>query len=812
MAERTVNVTINYKVNTVEVQKAAAASQAAQKATDELRKSTEQYGKATAAAHKQAGDAAKKAQADTSSLTREFSSLYNSVKLFLTAGVVKELIDISLNMAKLSGQVEGVNRAFMRIPNATLLLNDLRKATHGTVTDLDLMQKTLMAQNFKIPLQKLGTLLEFAATKAQQTGQEVNHLVNYIVSGIGYRSIRRLDDLGFTANRMKEALHGVSLQAASMGQVMNAVTTLMDEDLKKTGGFVETAETDVKRLSTAIYDLNVEVANKATSRGLIQFFTEVVNKTRQAIKAQFTYLDALLLIVDPKLLLVRRLALAKEVELQEQITAEAVEQAAAFQKKNDSAKEADKLLNTDKELYNLAQSIQLNKQAQMDARMRINTLKEELAVLSEKNKSMIGLQMNAGPTYQLIKSKEAQMAVIEAENAEREKSNKILAEQIAILVDYRAFVDLANDSDKESLGIIGRKKAEIEALEDQIKASNKIGDLGESGTLVKALIKAQKELAILEGAEIEFHKTLAKLSDDEMEIARNVLKDKAEQRKRDLKNEEENAKRSAKLQEYFAKVRLEKEQEAEEESYRIAEDAADQKRQIQQEISDAIIGTLDTVIANSFDSADEEIAILNDKYSKQVALAGDNQRAKDELQIKFDKQRELLEKKRSAQEKKKALVSIAMDTAVNAVKLFGQTVPPGLLSALAVAFGLGQAAIVSRQKFAKGVINLQGPGTETSDSIPSALSRGESVMTAKETRESFGLLNDIRHNKINDRIMKSIDFSGGRTIQTLNDQRIVSELKSIRKGQYKLDEQAGLLYRIYTDENGNRQKIRSKSI
>jgi len=35
--------------------------------------------------------------------------------------------------------------------------------------------------------------------------------------------------------------------------------------------------------------------------------------------------------------------------------------------------------------------------------------------------------------------------------------------------------------------------------------------------------------------------------------------------------------------------------------------------------------------------------------------------------------------------------------------------------------------------FATGVIDLQGPGTTTSDSIPAYLSRGESVMTAKAT-------------------------------------------------------------------------------
>lgn len=52
---------------------------------------------------------------------------------------------------------------------------------------------------------------------------------------------------------------------------------------------------------------------------------------------------------------------------------------------------------------------------------------------------------------------------------------------------------------------------------------------------------------------------------------------------------------------------------------------------------------------------------------------------------------------------------------------------------------------VNAQNFAEGVIDLKGQGTATSDSIPANLSRGESVMTAKETKEHKGLLTAIRN-------------------------------------------------------------------
>jgi hypothetical protein len=63
----------------------------------------------------------------------------------------------------------------------------------------------------------------------------------------------------------------------------------------------------------------------------------------------------------------------------------------------------------------------------------------------------------------------------------------------------------------------------------------------------------------------------------------------------------------------------------------------------------------------------------------------------------------------------------------------------GLAIRIAAALGFvaslaGALASFKKNKFATGVIDLQGPGTETSDSIPSLLSRGESVMTARATR------------------------------------------------------------------------------
>jgi hypothetical protein len=53
-------------------------------------------------------------------------------------------------------------------------------------------------------------------------------------------------------------------------------------------------------------------------------------------------------------------------------------------------------------------------------------------------------------------------------------------------------------------------------------------------------------------------------------------------------------------------------------------------------------------------------------------------------------------------------------------------------------------------KFAKGVEGLQGPGTETSDSIPALLSKNESVITAAGTKEYAGLPTAINKGKVDE--------------------------------------------------------------
>jgi tape measure domain-containing protein len=127
-----------------------------------------------------------------------------------------------------------------------------------------------------------------------------------------------------------------------------------------------------------------------------------------------------------------------------------------------------------------------------------------------------------------------------------------------------------------------------------------------------------------------------------------------------------------------------------------------------------------------------------------------------------------LEKKRFEQNKESQKVNLLINTASAIIRAFSDLGPIGGAIAAAV---IGQlsiqqlAAINSSQfpqGFKEGVIDLKGPGTETSDSIPARLSRGESVMTAQETRDYKPVLQAIRDNNFEEFVSKRyIDAMNG---------------------------------------------------
>lgn len=154
----------------------------------------------------------------------------------LASGIQKlgsEMADTIQQSIELARQGEGVRLAFERL-NRPDLLDNLKEATHGTVSELELMKAAVKFDDFKLPVEELGTLLAFAQKKAKDTGQSVDYMVDSIVTGLGRKSLMILDNLGLSAAQIKDKMK-------ESGDMTKAVAEIIKEQMAEAGEYVETA-------------------------------------------------------------------------------------------------------------------------------------------------------------------------------------------------------------------------------------------------------------------------------------------------------------------------------------------------------------------------------------------------------------------------------------------------------------------------------------------------------------------------------------------------------------------------------------------
>lgn len=160
------------------------------------------------------------------------------------------IVNFTKESIKLAASMEGVAAAFKSL-NKPDLLNNLRTATRGTVTDLQLMQKAVQARNFKIPLDELASYFEFATKRAIQTGESVDYLVDSIITGIGRKSVLVMDNLGISAVELQEEVKKVGDFGAAAGNIIR-------RELGSMGDVADTTATKIAEISTAWPDLKTQ--------------------------------------------------------------------------------------------------------------------------------------------------------------------------------------------------------------------------------------------------------------------------------------------------------------------------------------------------------------------------------------------------------------------------------------------------------------------------------------------------------------------------------------------------------------------------
>ncbi len=166
--------------------------------------------------------------------------------------VIDKLREVASFAFKSALEAEGVSRAFDKL-NRPELLDELRKATRGTVSDLELMKRAVAANNFQIPLENVGTLLEFASRRARDTGESVDYLVESIITGIARKSPLILDNLGINITRIQK-------EFAKTGDFAKAAFSVVNQELEKMGPALDTAADKIDRFKARFNNAMTDAA------------------------------------------------------------------------------------------------------------------------------------------------------------------------------------------------------------------------------------------------------------------------------------------------------------------------------------------------------------------------------------------------------------------------------------------------------------------------------------------------------------------------------------------------------------------------
>lgn len=880
MADKVQNVFVNFKFNTAELEKATQLTNRANDASNRLQQNAQNAGKKLSDSFRQPIqsiesmrvqlaklkasldlavdpkkvqelskqyrdlkrrlDETSKAAYDTS---KSFDSIGTAISAAFSAAAIRQVVDTSLELAKLSGNVEGVERAFNRaFRDAPFLLNELRQATQGTVTDFELMQRTLQATNLGLSVEPLPKLFAFAAARAQQTGESVDYLVDSIVRGIGLKSVLRLDNLGLSATRLKEELGGVAVRAASVAEVTAAVGRIADVELKKMGGLARTAATDVDRITVAFHelkvaagdafvDINKEFEKSTGLPGFVRSIELAIEGAKALVKARgdITKFGEILLDQEQKTIALQDAARVKEKSNSKEFLADQQKRLDFIQQEINSRVQIintyqEELRNNRDRLDLLRKSteggLSLIRQAELFNRQNevVNHTIGNTNILNTKGKKL---------RTELVDLAGKEIPKVEATNEALQSNVTILQETIKLLYTYIQTVGAVTGDEKEQLGIIEAKRDEIEAIQEAIEKTRKSSDLSSRlgvGKLITDLAVAQAELKeLLEGPETKEFKINTKPIKDatkEFEKLLNLVKDiniggivikpvKVSLEENEVSVEDPILVRARELK--IVPVQSKPNVDMSEWEQALMDS--------QQELMDTGLGIFTDQLI-SFEEA--EVASLQNRlnnlrnfYDEQQILAGDNERAKQELRLREERETAALQKKIAQKEKEARRYSVIIDTAAGIVRAFATspTIAQGIINAAIVAAqGASQLAIINRTqpRFKDGVIDLKGPGTGTSDSIQARLSRGESVMTAKETQNSMGILKDIRAKKLDDRVLKDLKLSASVVSLAggMDDSRILEELQKIREGQPNIIEQSGKLYKQYN--KGKSYKVKSR--
>jgi murein DD-endopeptidase MepM/ murein hydrolase activator NlpD len=594
--------------------------------------------------------------------------------------------------------------------------------------------------------------------QARATGQDVDYLVESLITGIGRKSVLVLDNLQISAVELRQTLGDVSMETATVGQVAEAVGKIASASFAKMGAQALTTADEIAQMETAYSNFILKLG--AVGIGVLTPLAKAFNVISTDAQA----------VADLKLelggaSLLETLRNVKELEVAYEKASDAY---TVFGTKSEN-EASSKNLKVAKELLEVAKA-----DYELKLKLRGGGFAQDEILPSE-----VDLAVQAGINKLLeeeAKLRESQFRNLFVVDAELKLLNDELGLQETSLQRIKEILPLVNALEEERRTILGEEtlaaKAARIANEELLKIEkkraeeyNKAQEAEAERLRKQAEDNAKERVRIAQDMAqmlIEIEDYLATTSNEILDrdlayIARNA------QERVDIVNKA-GAENVLSVEEQAAAIVLieaERDKLIEEATeahnariFALNKDLADRnaalandesaKRQEQlQQFAQSFAQYAQAVgnIASSISN------LIQQNYENEAQALEDKFRAGEISESEYNKKKRRLQKEQAESAKSAAIFEAIINTAMAVVSALtaGPIIGP-ILAALAAAAGAVQIATIEAQpipQFAKGVIGLKGEGTGTSDSIHAKLSKGESVITAKQTEKHRDLLTAI---------------------------------------------------------------------
>lgn len=187
------------------------------------------------------------------------------VKGYIAAMVTKETIGALVGLTEQAAKSEEAMMGFARnFGDAEENLQKLRKASKGTINDIDLMYTANRAALLGVTtdIEQLSTLMEVARIRGKEMGVDTTQAFNDIVTGIGRGSPLILDNLGIRIpDALKATMEGMG-ETEKRQAILNYVIEDGSKILQQYGGDVVTTSDRIKQLKVRFQNFKLAVGEK----------------------------------------------------------------------------------------------------------------------------------------------------------------------------------------------------------------------------------------------------------------------------------------------------------------------------------------------------------------------------------------------------------------------------------------------------------------------------------------------------------------------------------------------------------------------